>query len=597
MPEFRRSSALLCAFVATSAILAAQTGEVSTKETTVTFKSTSNLVLVPVVVRDAKGRAIGNLGRDDFQLFDNGKPQVISKFTMETLAKPAEASATPSAKSPAQPAAAKPAALESDGIPDRFSAYLFDDLHMGVSDLVYTRDAAKRQIDAGPHLTDRVAIYTTSGRQMQDFTNDRDKLHATLAALNASQSMASKTMQQSSCPPMTHYLADQIMNRNDQTAWIVAMQDVISCANLPPETYPTCIVSQPPSYPPACRSVDLSKTDLAQHQVRMAAQVALDAGDRDTEWAFDAFRTVVRKMASMPGQRSVVLVSSGFLVPSDRLNEETALIERAIKAGVVIGALDARGLYTEIPGGDASQKSGNTNGVTAKSTLARAERLEETNVMSEIAVGTGGIFYKGSNDMDEGLARTAAVPEYLYLLGFTPSSLKLDGAYHSLKVTLPSTKGMNLQVRKGYYAEKYSADPKEQAKQQMEETFFSRDEIHDLPAALQTRYFKLPAGDATLSAIATVDAKKLAFRKEAGRNLDDLTVDTGLFDNDGNFVSGVEKTITLRLLDETLEKRLNSGMAVKSDFTVHPGRYVVRMVVRDTEGQLMAAQSSLVEIP
>ena len=53
----------------------------------------------------------------------------------------------------------------------------------------------------------------------------------------------------------------------------------------------------------------------------------------------------------------------------------------------------------------------------------------------------------------------------------------------------------------------------------------------------------------------------------------------------------------MRLLDETLGKRLNGGLAVKSSFTVHPGRYVVRMVVRDTQGQLMAAQSSLVDIP
>ncbi len=72
---------------------------------------------------------------------------------------------------------------------------------------------------------------------------------------------------------------------------------------------------------------------------------------------------------------------------------------------------------------------------------------------------------------------------------------------------------------------------------------------------------------------------------------------TGLFDNDGNYVSGVQKTVELRLLDATLEKRVGSGIAVKSNFTVHTGRYVVRLVVRDSEGQLMAEQSSLVEIP
>jgi hypothetical protein len=101
----------------------------------------------------------------------------------------------------------------------------------------------------------------------------------------------------------------------------------------------------------------------------------------------------------------------------------------------------------------------------------------------------------------------------------------------------------------------------------------------------------------TLSAVAKVDIKKLTFRKDGDRNRNDLTVITGVFDNDGNYITGARKVVEMRLLDETLQKRAGSGIAVKNSFAVHPGRYVVRMVVRDSEGQLMSAQSSLVEIP
>jgi hypothetical protein len=218
--------------------------------------------------------------------------------------------------------------------------------------------------------------------------------------------------------------------------------------------------------------------------------------------------------------------------------------------------------------------------------------------MINLATGTGGAYYQGTNDYDEGFARTAAPPEYLYVLGFSPEGLKFDGRYHSLRIVVVNGRGLAIQARKGYYAPKHSADPKEQAKEQIEEAFFSRNEIHDLPAVLQTQYFKSSDGSVRLSAMAEIDVKRLSFHKEGDRSRNDVTVVTGIFDNDGNYVNGAQKIVEMRLRDETLQNsRLDSGIAVKSSFSVHPGRYVVRMVVRDSEGQVMAAQSSLVEIP
>jgi VWFA-related protein len=544
------------------------TSEVTSKEAPLIFKSSSNLIPVPVVVRDSKGHAIGNLSKDEFQLFDNGKPQIISRFTIEKTE--AQTSAAPKAEKPIASEAQTP--LESDGIPDRFTAYLFDDLHLGFGDLKYTHEAALHQIDASPNARDRVAIYTTSGRNMVDFTSDREKLHAALNALSVGQGVSTAAMQENMCPPVSYYEGDLIYNSNNAAARAVALADALSCAgNLGDAMLNTLVTN--------------------------AARDAVMLGEHETVWALDALRTVVGKMASMRGQRNIVLISPGFLVLSEQLPQETVLIERAIRANVVIGALDARGVYSAIPGGDASTKNANPTTIAAKSIFETTARLAQSNIMDELSSGTGGIFFKGNNDMEGGLARIAATPEYLYVLAFTPQDLKLDGSYHKLKVTMTTQKGMSLQARKGYYSAKYSADPKEQIKQQIEEAFFSRDEVHDLPAALSTQFFKLDNGEVKLSAVATIDIKKLTFHKEADRNLNNITVETGIFDEDGNFVTGFEKVVTLKLLDDTLERRLQSGIGVKSTFTVHPGRYVVRMVVRDTGDEFMAAQSSVVEIP
>src|SRR6516162_3370317 len=62
--------------------------ELTTQENQPTFKMEvqRNLVIVRVVVRDQKGNAVGTLGQDDFRLFDNGKPQTILHFSVESNA-------------------------------------------------------------------------------------------------------------------------------------------------------------------------------------------------------------------------------------------------------------------------------------------------------------------------------------------------------------------------------------------------------------------------------------------------------------------------------------------------------------------------------
>ena len=45
-------------------------------------RSFVNEVLVAVVVLDAQGHAVGNLTKDDFQVYDDGKPQTITGFTI-----------------------------------------------------------------------------------------------------------------------------------------------------------------------------------------------------------------------------------------------------------------------------------------------------------------------------------------------------------------------------------------------------------------------------------------------------------------------------------------------------------------------------------
>jgi len=278
-------------------------------------------------------------------------------------------------------------------------------------------------------------------------------------------------------------------------------------------------------------------------------------------------------------------------------SEYSDLVDRALRGEITISALNARGLYVVEPLGDISQGGTTTPAVAGyKAQFGMDGARADEDVLAQLSNGTGGTYYHNSNDLDAGLKRIATAPEYFYVLGFSPQNLKLDGRFHNLKVSLKDSPKLTIQARKGYYAPSHAENPAEQAKREIEEALFSQEELHDLPVALHTQFFKSSDLDAKLAVLVYVDVKQMHFRKEEGRNRNDLTIVSGLFDRNGRFITGSEKILEMRLKDDTLANRLGSGITIKSSFDVKPGSYLVRLVVRDAEGQL-AATNGAVEIP
>jgi hypothetical protein len=290
------------------------------------------------------------------------------------------------------------------------------------------------------------------------------------------------------------------------------------------------------------------------------------------------------------------MVSSGFLTLAEHSTEKSEIMDRAIKANVLINALDARGLYTDTP--DITRPAMNLFTQRILSQLDRENARANADVMAELAAGTGATFFENNNDFDEGLRRLATAPEYYYLLAFSPQNLRMDGSFHSLKVTVGKTvRDIAVNARKGYYAPTHTEDAKETARRELEEALFSRDEMTEIPVEFGTQFFKPTAESAKLSVLVKLDVRKLKFRKEEDRNKDELTLVCGVFDRNGVYVTGVQKLIEMRLKDETLEKRLDNGITIRNSLDIKPGIYSIRIVVRDAEGQMMSARNGAVEIP
>jgi len=545
--------------------------EVSSRDTPTTFKVRVNLVLVRVVVRDASGKVVNGLKKEDFQLFDNRKGQTISSFSVETTeTHTASAVASPSAavgySSSADPIAGKAVVL-----PQRFVSMVFDDVHLSMEDATFVRVSATRFLGSlAP--SDRVSMNTTSGQFSQEFTDDHEALKKALFGIIPRPLGAAGFHD---CPDVGYYQADLIVNKSDEQALAVATEEAVQCAF----------------------NGDEQMVLQAQSLARAAAFRGLAAGDASTQYAYRHLGDIVRRLSSMPGQRVLVFVSPGFLQTTIQ-SEASELVDRATRANIVINTIDARGLYVPDVMGDISnpsQDSFRTAGYKASYRVAAQSAQDD--VMAQLADGTGGTFFHNRNDVDEAMREAGAAPALSYLLGFSPQNLKIDGRYHTLKVSLANKEKFKIQARHGYFAPRSIADPAEATKEEIREALFSQEEIRDLPVELQTQFFKKDEAEARLAVLTHLDVKVIRFKKVEGRNSDKLTIVTGIFDENGNYITGGEKIIEMKLRDTTYDRLSRSGFTVKSSFDVKPGTYLVRLVVRDNEGAQMAARNGAVVIP
>jgi VWFA-related protein len=531
--------------------------EISTKDSDTAIKVEVNLVLVPVVVKDPGGNAVPDLKREDFRLFDNGKPQTVSTFSVETAetrtesggvrteAKPAE---TESEKHAAEtPGAGVAKALE---LPRRFVALVFDDSHMKVAEAMAVHAAAEKLFGTlAP--TDRVAIYSTDGNVQQDYTGDAAELRKTLAAIIPH---PAKGEGQYECPNISYYQADLIVNKHDEEAIHIAGADAV---------INKCVAD-----------------------VQAIARRILEVGDSQTRETYQYLDSIVRKLSGMPGQRVLVYVSPGFLIGETVLPNSSDLLERAVRAGAVVNTIDARGLYTQdgLPDIAAPPQMPATIGDTLPPEGMDYQRIEGTyrmqaqfesgQVLQGMAASTGGTYFHNRNDLDVGLKQALSAPSIVYILGFKPQNAEANGKLHNLKVQVANGRNYSIQARNGYYATKKLADPEEQAKQEVTETLFSREEITGIPVQLKTEFFKSDEMSAQLSVLTRLDTRGVKFRKIDGRSCDNVVLATGVFDANGQLVDGKIKEITLKLQDSTVEKMNRTGITVKTVFKVKPGIYV-----------------------
>jgi VWFA-related protein len=176
---------------------------------------------------------------------------------------------------------------------------------------------------------------------------------------------------------------------------------------------------------------------------------------REEQFAVNALNRIADVIAAvreLPGRKTVLLVSEGFSLSGltdwqvrDAMN---TLVDQANRAGVVIYAIDPRGLvFTGFSAADSANPT-----AMADISSRRQDALWQTqDGLRYVADQTGGFAVVNSNDIPGAFRRVLEDQRGYYLVGFQPSEDTFaDRRFRRVKVKV-TTKGLRVRTRAGFY--------------------------------------------------------------------------------------------------------------------------------------------------
>lgn len=515
----------------------------------------TNLVQIDVVVRDKHGRAITGLDRNNFQIFDEGKECQITAFSVDEVNRDASSSNT----APSSPGI--PISQESNVRP-RFLALFFDDVNTQdgpyIGSLHRAQTAAERFIKDALQPGIRIGVFTASGTQALDFTTDRAKLNDTIKALTPHPRISEKGL--SACPTISPYRAYVISQNHDPGALGAVMAEA---------GFKDC---------PIIRSAVISISEETWRRVREASKDTLSTIGR-----------VVDYLGQMPGNRILILTSPGFMGVTLQ-EQQDRVVDQARRAGVVINALDAKGLFGELPPGtrpdDYVVKRKIPDSYIRFETMVQADRmlvLEEP--MAELAAKTGGVFFHDNNDLNAGFRELGDAPEVTYRLAFKPENIVPNGSFHAVKVKFVGSGSRSITATPGYFAETKSP-MSEALRSKLDREVFLQDSLAEFPMNVSIQENSTAANQATLGVLVHFDIAQLQFSKSDDRRVQKVTLITAILDSQQHIVAAKEGTMDFALKDTTYNRLSQTGVNAKLNLQVPLGSYTLREVVQDNEGKI-----------
>ncbi len=522
---------------------------------TPSFRVQVEYVEVDALVTDEAGRFVRNLTKDDFQVFEDGKPQTISSFTLVDI--PVERPDRPLyTETPIEPD------VESNERPfdGRVYVMILDDLHVDALRSQLVKSNARRFIEQNLGANDLMAVIFTGGRSdaAQEFTSNKRLLLASV---------------------------DRFIGRKLQSATLARNEEYFR---------QTAGAFQDTRIPDP---YEQERAYNAQGTMRSLRQVA--------EW-----------FAGVRGRRKTMLfISEGIdydvtdliRAPDTTMSSASVIlddireaIQATARANVSIYAIDPRGL-TSI----ADETIGVTGFAVADNPAMRG--IGPGGLMNELQLSqdnlralseeTNGFAVVNRNDPGPAFDRIVNDNSSYYVLAYYPPSDKKDGKFHRIQVRV-NRPGLTVRARRGYLAPKGNSKPAAPPKTTggaspaSVEALNSPIQVSGLTMRAFAAPFKGAAPNASVLVGVEVLGRDLSYAANNKLELSFLAVDAS-----GKQRAGKTDTVTLNLRPETRARVEQTGLRFLNRMDLPPGRYQLRLASHDTMGGASGSVIYDLEIP
>jgi VWFA-related protein len=556
-PSFIRRAAVLCAVIAAGSFSSASP---TAQQAQSVFRSRLNVVSVDVIVRDKSGAVVRNLKAADFEVREDGRPQEIRNFSFEEITdknikvvasadllagveeKLAEDSKRAPSVTPAAHPVEAPVPMTSDMLAGRrLITILFDVSSMQPEDVQRAVDSANKYVEQQMSPADLVAVATVGSTLtvVTDFTSDRAKVASALNTIASTDGTSTPTA----------------------TASTAATDEAAAAA-----TDDTAVT-------------DAAELDMFNNDVRLRA-----------------LKTLAEALSPIEQKKSILYFSAGMQRSGqDNQVELRSAINAAVRANVSIYAVDTRGLQAVVPGGDARQASGRGqslfNGRGVQQQFDQLASSQDT--LTSLAADTGGRAFTDSNDFGEAFSRVQRDMSAYYLLGYSSTNATKDGRFRRIEVRVKRD-GMRVEARAGYYADRdFTHTSKTDRESQLDEQMFAAVSATDLPVLVSGGWFRLSADKYYVPVSLTVPGSAVP----VANSTDLVSLDVlGMVRDERNFPVGRFRE-TLKLPPGTEKTLVGKQVLYQSGVTLPPGRFSVKVVVRENATGLMGTFEAPIVVP